>query len=105
MTTTASFDTGVGPLIVFSRNDSTAAGGTSVPSALTVENMKLYRFTLKEEGETVMDLVPGIVGNGESEAPCLLDAADNYHPLFNAGTGSFEAGSVTNNIPVPSSGE
>lgn len=100
MTTTASFDTGVGPLIVFSRNDSTAAGGTSVPSVLTVENMKLYRFTLKEEGEIVMDLLPGIVGNGESEAPCLLDAADNWHPLFNSGTGNFEAGAVTNSIPT-----
>ena len=60
--------------------------------------MKLYRFTIKEEGETVMDLVPGVVGYGESEAPCLLDACDNWHPLFNAGTGSFEIGAVTNSV-------
>lgn len=91
---------GVGPLAVFTANNSTTVGAFS-PNTYAAQNMKLYRFTIKEEGETVMDLVPGIVGYGESEAPCLLDAHDNWHPLFNAGSGQFTYGSVTNNVPTP----
>ena len=59
--------------------------------------MKLYRFMLKENGEVVQDLLPGVRSDGVG---CLLDAANNWHPLFNAGTGNFNYGSVTNSIPA-----
>ena len=100
MVATGTPNEGVGPLAVFTANNSTTTGAFS-PNTYAVQNMKLYRFTIKEEGETVMDLVPGVVGYGESEAPCLLDACDNWHPLFNAGSGQFTYGSVTNNVPTP----
>ena len=91
-------DTGIGPMLLFCRNNATTAGGISAAASLIVENMKLYRFTIKEEGETVMDLVPGIAGIDTAEVPCMLDLKNNFHPLFNIGTGSFEAGSVTNTV-------
>lgn len=85
--------------MVFTANNSTTKGAVSANTGINT-CMKLRRFTVRKEGEVVMDLVPGIVGTGESEVPCLLDAADGFHPLFNAGSGSFEAGSVTNSIPT-----
>lgn len=101
ITTSAALSEGIGPLAVFTCNDSTTAGGFTPYSGSTwgaVRNMKLYRFTVREEGQVVCDLVPGVRNDGVA---CLLDAANNWHPLFNCGTGDFTYGSVTNSIPEP----
>ena len=99
----------MGPLCVFNCNKATTVGGvtpygTVGPSGTEgpVMNMKLYRFTVREEGQVVMDLLPAVMADGTA---CVVDAANNWHPIFNHGIGAFEAGSVTNSIPVPSSGE
>ena len=101
---------GTCPIGIFDANRTTTKGGfTPYGGSFTtdmfisgpVKNMKLFRFTIKEEGETVMDLVPALVGGeNTSQVPCLIDLKNNYHPVFNVGTGQFEAGSVTNSIPT-----
>lgn len=97
ISTTAVVDQGVGPLALFTFNQSTTAGGFSPHTRNAVKNMKLLRFTLKEDGEVVQDLLPGVRSDGVG---CLLDAANNWHPLFNCGTGNFNYGSITNSIPT-----
>ena len=84
--------------MVFTANNSATKGGLSANTYMNT-CMKLYRFTIKEEDETVMDLVPALVGGtGTEQVACLVDLKNNFHPLFNIGTGSFEAGSTTNDI-------
>ena len=97
ISTTAVVDQGVGPLALFTLNQSTTVGGFSPLTGNAVKNMKLYRFTLKENGEVVQDLLPGVRSDGIG---CLLDATNNWHPLFNCGTGNFNYGSITNSIPT-----
>lgn len=100
---------GTCPIGIFDANRTTTKGGfapyggsnfpTDMFTSGPVKNMKLYRFTVKEEGETVMDLVPALVGGtGTEQVACLVDLKNGFHPLFNIGTGSFEAGNVTNDI-------
>ncbi len=85
---------GTCPIAIFDANRTTVYGGyapygdasfnTNPTVNGPIKNMKLFRFTIKEEGEPVMDLLPGRIG--EDGAPCLLDACDNWHPFFNVGT-------------------
>ena len=96
---------GVGPIAIFACNENSSSGGFS-PNQWKSKNMRLYRFTVKEDNETILDLVPALMeGSNTTATACLVDLKNNFHPLFNIGTGSFEVGSVTNSIPVPSSGE
>ena len=80
------------------------SGGSGTSAYCGARNLKLYRFTIKEEGVPVADFLPGKITYSNTEVPCLLDACNNWHPYFNAGTGDFICGAVTNNVSAASSG-
>ena len=59
-------------------------------------NMRLYTFTIKEDNEKIMNLIPCL---DASERPCLYDTISKA-TLYNQGTGEFRAGPENTNATV-----
>lgn len=105
ITATGAPNEGTCPIAVFNCNRTTDAGGFSPYGGGSgssawggARNLKLFRFTIKEDDVPVVDLFPGRLG--DDGTPCLLDACNNWHPMFNAGSGQFICGAVTNDVPI-----